>query len=119
MPWLLREGEVLASAEVASTRRARREGLLRRDAVDGALVLRPCRQVHTFGMRFPIDVVWCDGGGRVLRIATVRPRRLSRPVLRARMVIEIEQDAAARWGLQRGDVLEVVTDGVATDGEGS
>jgi hypothetical protein len=44
----------------------------------------------------------------VLRTATLRPRRISRPVLRARMVIELEQDAASRWGVARGDELEVV-----------
>ena len=60
MASLVRDGTVLASAEVATTRRARRRGLLGRDGVDGAFVLRPCRQVHTFGMRFPIDVAWCD-----------------------------------------------------------
>jgi uncharacterized protein len=108
MAWLLRDGEVLASAEVAASGRTRRRGLLGRDCIGGAFVISPCRQVHTFGMRFPIDVIWCDGDGRILRAATLRPWRLSRPVLRARMVIEAEQDAAARWGLVPGETLEVV-----------
>ena len=58
MGWLLRDGEVLASLEVADTRAARRRGLLGRDGIDGALLLAPARSVHTFGMRFPIDVAW-------------------------------------------------------------
>jgi hypothetical protein len=33
-----------------------------------ALLLRPCSSVHTFGMRFPIDVVFADARGRVLRV---------------------------------------------------
>jgi uncharacterized membrane protein (UPF0127 family) len=107
MAWLVRDGEVLAAAEVASGRAARRRGLLGRDGVDGAVVLIPCKQVHTLGMRFPIDVIWCGGDGRVLRIATLVPHRISRPVLRARSVIEAGSGAAARWGLEVGDELEV------------
>ena len=41
MAWLVREGDVLATAEVAETRRARRRGLLGRRDFEGALVLRP------------------------------------------------------------------------------
>lgn len=111
MAWLLRDGEVLASAEVAADRRARRHGLLGRDRVDGALVLRPCRQVHTFGMRVPIDVIWCDGHGHVMRIASLRPWRVSRPVVRARFVIEAAEGAASRWGIRVGDELELRSDG--------
>jgi len=108
MAWLVRDGQVLATAEVASGRRARRRGLLGRDGVEGALVLRPCRQVHTLGMRFPVDVVWCDGDGRVLRVATIPRARVSRPVMRARLVIEAEAGSARRWGIRVGDVVEIV-----------
>jgi hypothetical protein len=108
MAWLVRDGKVLAAAEVASTRRARRRGLLGRDGVDGAVVLRPCRQVHTFGMRFPVDVVWCDARGRVLRTATLGRSRVSRLVMHARFVVEAEAGAVDRWALRPGDVIEVV-----------
>lgn len=107
MAWLLRDGEVLASLEVAESRRARARGLLGRDGVEGALLLRPCRSVHTLGMRFPIDVAFCDDGLRVLRIVTMPRHRLSRLVWRSRVVIEAEAGAFARWGLQPGDALEV------------
>ena len=111
MAWLVRDDEVLATAEIASTRRARRRGLLGRDGVDGVIVLQPCRQVHTFGMRFPIDVVWCDAHGQVLRVARMKRARVSRPVLRARFVIETEAGCTRRWGIHRGDVVEVVDGG--------
>jgi uncharacterized protein len=105
--WLLRDGEVLASLEVAGSRRARSRGLLGRDGVDGALLLRPCRSVHTIGMRFPIDVAFCDDELRVIRVVTMRRHRLSRLVWRSRAVIEAEAGAFARWGLRPGDQLEV------------
>ena len=53
-------------------------------AVTGALMLVPSRAVHTLGMRFPIDVAFCDGDMRVLRVVTMPRHRLSRPVWRAR-----------------------------------
>src|SRR3546814_3917039 len=86
MGWLLREGEVLASLEVADLRAARRKGLLGRDGIDGALLLLPARSVHTFGMRFPIDVAWCDRELNVVRTATLPRNRMTRPVLRAHSV---------------------------------
>ena len=111
MPWLMRGDDVLAAAEVAVTRKQRRRGLAGRDVLEGVMVLRPCRQVHTFGMRFPIDVVWCDAHGQVLRVARMKRARVSRPVLRARFVIETEAGCTRRWGIHRGDVVEVVDGG--------
>jgi uncharacterized membrane protein (UPF0127 family) len=104
---LLRDGQVLASLEVAEGRRARARGLLGRDGYDGAILLRPARSVHTVGMRFPIDVAFCDDDLRVLRIVTMHRHRVSRVVWRARAVVEAEAGAFARWGLQPGDQLEV------------
>jgi uncharacterized membrane protein (UPF0127 family) len=107
MAWLLREGEVLASLEVADTRAARRKGLLGRDSFDGALLLSPARSVHTLGMRFPIDVAWLDAELTVLRTACLPRHRVSRPVARAHGVLEAEAGSFARWGLVVGDRLEL------------
>jgi uncharacterized membrane protein (UPF0127 family) len=105
--WLLREGDVLASLEVADSRARRRRGLLGRDGIDGALLLRPARSVHTIGMRFPVDVAWCDRDLVVLRTARLGRHRVSRPLLRAHAVVEAEAGAFARWGLAAGDRLEL------------
>jgi uncharacterized membrane protein (UPF0127 family) len=105
--WLVRDGDVLATAEVAATAKARRRGLLGRDDLDGALVIRPCRNVHTFAMRFPIDVAFCDSSGLVLRTCTLPPWRVSRVVLRAAFVVESRAGAFDRWRLRAGDQLEL------------
>jgi uncharacterized membrane protein (UPF0127 family) len=105
--WLVSDARVLASVEVASTSRARRRGLLGRDGVDGAVVLRPCRWVHTIGMRFPLDVAYVDGDGAVVRVARMPRHRMSRPVWKAAWVIEAEAGAFERWGLRLGDVVEL------------
>jgi uncharacterized membrane protein (UPF0127 family) len=89
--------------------RARTRGLLGRDAEDftGALVLRSCRQIHTVGMRFPIDVAFCDRDGVVLCAKTVDPWRVTRVAWRSAFVIEAAAGAFDRWQLRPGDKLEV------------
>ena len=106
MAWLLRDGEVLASLEVADRRATRRKGLLGRDGIDGALLLVPARSVHSFGMRFPIDVAWLDADLTVLRTVRLARNRMTRPVLSAHSVLEAEAGCFARWRLQPGDHLE-------------
>jgi uncharacterized protein len=107
MPWLVSDGRVLASLEVADTRRSRRRGLIGRDGIDGALLITPARSIHTLRMRFPIDVAYCDGALVVIRTATINPNRIGLPVWSARSVIEAEAGSFGRWGLRPGDSLEV------------
>jgi uncharacterized protein len=107
MAWLVTEGRVLASAEIASDHRQRAQGLLRRDGVDGALVLEPCRWIHTLGMRFPLDVAYVDGDNTVIKTLSMSANRVGLPVLNARRVIEAERGAFARWGLRVGDRIEI------------
>ena len=109
--WLRRDGQVLASLEIADDRRSRRHGLLGREGVDGALLLPRCRSVHTFGMGFPIDVALCARNGSdelvVRAVRTLRPRRVTAPRLHSTTVIEAEAGAFARWGLAAGQCLVV------------
>jgi uncharacterized membrane protein (UPF0127 family) len=108
VPWLVTEdARVLASVEVADARSARRKGLLGRDDFQGALVLSPCRWVHTIGMRFPIDVAFVGDGGVVVKTMQMHQHRIGVPVWRASTVIEAEAGAFARWGLRVGDVIEI------------
>jgi hypothetical protein len=59
---------------VARSPLARLLGLaLRRRPPVHALLLPRCRSVHTFGMRFPLDLIWLDRDGRVLRVDEAVP----------------------------------------------
>ncbi len=107
MAWLVRDGEVVAPLEVAATVAARSRGLLGRNGIDGALLLRPAMSVHTLGMRFPIDVAFCDRDLVVLATTRMPRWRLGAPRLRARAVVEAEAGAFDRWHLRPGDALEV------------
>jgi len=97
----------LAALEIASTRSERRRGLLGREGIEGALLLKPARSVHTIGMRFPIDVAFCDRELAVVAVLCMGRYRMSRPRLRASCVIEASAGAFDRWGLRVGDRLEV------------
>jgi uncharacterized membrane protein (UPF0127 family) len=105
--WLVSDARVLASAEVAADRGARRRGLLRRDGLEGALVLRPCRWVHTVGMRFALDVAYVGADGTVVKTVRMARHRMGFPVPGATWVIEAQAGAFERWGLSIGDVVEL------------
>lgn len=105
--WLVCKDRVLASAERAGSLGSRTRGLLGRDGIGGALVLSPCRSVHTLGMRFPIDVAYVDADGVVIKVTHMRRNRVGWPVRKAKTVIEAEAGAFERWGLQRGQQVEL------------
>ncbi|MGW0314531.1 DUF192 domain-containing protein [Streptomyces flavidovirens] len=88
--------------EIATSTRARTRGLLGRDGIAGAMLLSPARGVHTFGMRFAIDVAYLDRELRVVAVRTMPPQRLGLPRLRARHLLEAEAGAMEGWGLRPG-----------------
>ncbi|MGW2023948.1 DUF192 domain-containing protein [Streptomyces decoyicus] len=88
--------------EIAASYRARTRGLLGREGIEGALLLTPANSVHTFRMRFAIDVAYLSRDFTVLAVRSMRPGRLGLPRLRARHVLEAEAGAMARWGLRPG-----------------
>ena len=83
-------------------------GLLGRAGLDAdrALWLEPCNAVHTFGMRFAIDVVWIDRRGRVLSIHRNVGRARMLVNWRARVALEMSAHAARALHLEVGDTLE-------------
>jgi uncharacterized membrane protein (UPF0127 family) len=60
-----------------------------------ALLIPRCRSVHTFGMRFPLDLVWLDRDGRVLRVDEAVPPRRARSCRAATAVLEVPAGGAA------------------------
>lgn len=105
--WLLRDGAVLANAEVAGSYAERMRGLLGRSGYEGAFVLPRTRSVHSLGMRFPIDVAFLDRQLCVVDVISLAPWRVCLPRWRARIILEAEAGAFERWGLRVGDNLEL------------
>ena len=91
--------------EQTANRSERRRGLLKRDALIGALLIDSCRSVHTIGMRFPIDVAFVslhDGALLVNATCSMSRGRLGLPRFRSNAVLEAEVDAFDLWGIEVG-----------------
>lgn len=80
----------------ANSSKSRRRGLARLDSLpdDHALLIPRCPSIHTFGMRFPLDLIWLGKGGKVVRVDRSVPPRRMRICPRARSVVETVAGAA-------------------------
>jgi uncharacterized membrane protein (UPF0127 family) len=107
----VRTGEMLATRlEAAFDSKARRTGLLGRDSLPSGtgLVIAPCSSIHTFFMRFPIDVVFVTRDGRVAKICRhMTPWRIAVAVT-AFSVIELPAGSLDSSAIVRGDSLAIV-----------
>jgi uncharacterized protein len=98
---------LVTDLELALDSRARTRGLLGRETLPdgGGLVIAPSQGVHTFGMVFPIDIVFLSRDGVVLRCKpAVVPRRLA-IWLTAFAVLELPAHSIRHADLRRGDRL--------------
>jgi uncharacterized protein len=113
-----RNGLLLAERlEGAFDSAVRRKGLLGRDGLpDGtAFVIAPSNAVHTFFMRFPIDIVFVRRNGQVITVKPNVPAYRIAASLRAFAVIEMAAGGAARADLRPGDCL-IIEPRPAVDG---
>jgi len=105
-------GEIVCErCTVADSPLLRMRGLLGKRSLDSdeGVLLRPAGSVHTFFMRFAIDVVFLDREGRVVRVAeNVRPWRTA-AARGARSVLELRAGESARRRIAAGDVLQLGT----------
>ena len=97
------------AAEVADSSAKRRVGLLKHKKLDpgDGLWITPCESVHTFFMKFAIDLVYLDRQKRVRKVRhAVPPWRLS-ACLTAHSILELPAGTAKQTGTQRGDTLAI------------
>jgi uncharacterized protein len=106
-----RTGDVLADkVELAETHGTRRRGLLGRDGLEpsSGLVLSPCWAVHTFFMRFSIDVIFLDAQDAVVRIVSeLAPWRIA-ACSGARTTVELAAGALRGRDIVVGDRVRFV-----------
>ena len=108
-----RESFVATEVVVADTYLRRLVGLLgktKRWARPGrGLWITPSHGVHTFGMLFPLDLIFLDQKKQVVAIEEhVRPFRISNVSLKADSVLELPAHTVFRTGTRIGDRLEIV-----------
>jgi len=102
-------GKLVAARVVrAETAKTRVIGLMGRGSMEPgeALWIVPCSNIHTFFMRFPIDVLFLDEKNSVVRVIDrLKPWRVSPWVWKAHSVLELE-GGALNGAVKPGDRLE-------------
>ena len=102
-------GTMLGEAiEVADSAVSRVKGLLGRECLEDGqgLLFKKCSSLHTMFMRFPIDIVFIDKHGKVLKLSkAVKPFKLVAAPLRAYYALELPAGAVARSETRAGDHL--------------
>jgi uncharacterized membrane protein (UPF0127 family) len=103
-----REIELALCVDIAGDVTSRRKGLLGRETLADSegLWIVPCEAVHTFGMQFPIDLVYVDRYKRVKKVRQSVPARRFSACLSAHSVIELAAGSVRRTGTKNGDQLE-------------
>jgi uncharacterized membrane protein (UPF0127 family) len=104
--WLLRDGEVLASAQLADGFGERARGLSGHGDYEGALVLPGWCCTHSLGAHFALDVAFLDRDLAVLHMIRLSGWRVTAPRLSSRGVVEAPAGSFERWKLKVGDALE-------------
>lgn len=87
----------------------RLKGLLgRKSLAQGeGLILVPCRQVHGLFMHIPLDLVFLDRAGCVLKVSRLQPWQISPNVLAAHSILEVAAGSAAK--ISPGDILDLTS----------
>jgi uncharacterized protein len=107
-----RQAHLATEMSIAGTHWSRFRGLMWTDAVKfpagRGLWIVPCRGVHTFGMRFPIDVIYLDGNRIVVHIENrLKPWRVAPVKMRAASVLELPGNTIQSTGTSLGDEIEI------------
>ena len=94
----------------ANTYTRRLKGLMGTKAlpVDTGLLLEPCNSVHTWHMKYPIDVIYLSSQDQVLHIEpSMPPNTWGKRVKNAAKVLEINAGLAANRKIQPGDIIDL------------
>jgi len=107
---LTRDTQIAARVEVAGSNVKRSKGLLGRNELlpgEGMWII-PCEAVHTFFMRFPIDLIYLDRKHRVRKTKIAVPAWRVSACLSAHSVLELPAGTIQETRTERGDLLEIV-----------
>lgn len=107
MSWLLRQGEVLANVEMASTLYERLIGLSPDSHFATTMIIRPAILVQSISYRSPLDIAFCDRNFVVVSVVFLKKNRICLPRFKAAFVLEAPAGSFERWSLQKGDCLEI------------
>ncbi len=105
-----KECDIASKAKMADSFLKRLVGLMGKNGLenDECLVITPCNSIHTFFMKFPIDVIFMDKDCKVVKlIRGVDPKKMVMPVSGAHSVAEFDSRNEMTYGIEEGDVLKI------------
>jgi len=100
---------------IAADWKSRLKGLLGTQPSEELLLLTACKSIHTFGMRYELDIAFIDETGLVLASYRRVPKRKILSQRRAKAVLERAYSPALPW-LQAGQQLRFTTNGIREKG---
>lgn len=103
--WIMDVCGDVESLELATTAKERLRGMLFRDPDDVTRLLIPCHDIHTFGMRYPLDVAFISRDGRVLEVH--RNVATMRRIRRKEASLVAERFSREGEWLREGDVIHI------------
>ena len=98
-------------AELADNVFSRMKGLLFRDSLDtsAALIIKPASSLHTFFMRFSIDIIFLDKQGKILKLSrNVPPSKFVLSVFGAKCAVEFPTGTIDKFSLSIGGQLSII-----------
>ena len=105
--WVMEVCGKVESLEFASTAKERLRGMLFRDPDDVTRILIPCHDIHTFGMKYPIDVAFISRDGQVLEVH--RNVSTKKRIKRKDASLVAERFSRSGEWLKEGDVIRIGT----------
>ena len=107
-----RTGEVIAKkVRIAQDFKSRSVGLLNRQSMgeDEGLLIKPCNSIHTFFMKFPIDVLFLSESSAVVKaVHNIGPFRLSASHIKGYMTLELAAGVIQKFDIKTGDIIEIM-----------
>ena len=109
------EKAILSKVNLADSFFPRLKGLMfkKKMPLDSALLLSPSNQIHTFFMKFPIDVIYLSKDNEIIKIEpSVMPGKVLKTVKGSRSVLELCSGIAQELSLEIGQVLTFEADDI-------
>lgn len=79
---------------------------------DAGMIITPCNQVHTFFMKFAIDIVFCDKKWKIIEIIEEVPKgKITKYVKNAKYVLELPAGRTKELGIIPEDQMHIYFDG--------
>jgi uncharacterized membrane protein (UPF0127 family) len=71
-----------------------------------ALIITPCNSIHTFFMKFPIDILFVDADNKIMALGVdIKPWRVSPVYWQAKFVVELPAGTILASGTRQGDEI--------------